>query len=95
MTMYFANFDQLIAMGGHGVYVWSAFAVTVAAMLWLAVAPVIKHRALLNDIQRDSQRNRQRQRDSQRQDQTQQAGQSAAVSNATTDSPSNQSEEDF
>lgn len=93
MTMYFANFDELIAMGGHGAYVWSAFAVTIAAMLWLAVAPVIKQRVLLNDIQRDSLR--QRQRDSQRQDQNQQAGQSTAVSDATTDSPSSQSEENL
>jgi len=94
MTMYFANLDQLIAMGGHGVYVWTAFAVTVAAMLWLAVAPLIKHRALLNDIQRNSYRDSLR--NSQRQAHQPAADSNAKInSNATIDSPSSQNEEKF
>ena len=59
--MYFNNLEQLMLMGGHGPYVWSAFAVTIAALVWLVLAPIINHRALLKDVARDLQREQARQ----------------------------------
>jgi heme exporter protein D len=58
--MYFDNIEALLYMNGHGVYVWSSVAVTVAAMLWLVITPLFKRRALLNEVRRDIQRQQDR-----------------------------------
>jgi heme exporter protein D len=58
--MYFENIEALMNMSGHGVYVWSSVAVTLAAMLWLVVAPLFKQRALLQEVSRDIQRQQDR-----------------------------------
>ena len=59
--MYFENFQALMHMDGHGVYVWSAVAVAVVALLWLIIAPLAKQRGLLKEISRDIQREQDRQ----------------------------------
>lgn len=59
--MYFENFAALINMDGHGVYVWASVAVTLAAMLWLVIAPVIAQRGLLKEVSRDIPRQQDRQ----------------------------------
>ena len=41
-----------LAMGGHGVYVWSAYALSVAALLGICVAPLLRMRALLRRLRR-------------------------------------------
>ena len=38
--MYFDSFSAMLAMGGHGVYVWSAYLVTALVMVWLVVSPL-------------------------------------------------------
>jgi heme exporter protein CcmD len=58
--MYFENIAALINMSGHGVYVWSSVAVTLAAMLWLVIAPLFKQRELLQEVSRDIQRQQDR-----------------------------------
>jgi heme exporter protein D len=61
MTMYFNSVADLLAMDGHGVYVWSAVAITLVVMAWVLVAPLISRRQLLRDVARDIQRESQRQ----------------------------------
>jgi len=58
--MYFESIEALLNMSGHGVYVWSSVAVTLAAMLWLVSAPLLNHRALLKEVNRDIQRQQDR-----------------------------------
>ena len=48
--MYFENIAALIAMDGHGVFVWSAYAITAAVMISLIVSPLQRKRRLLIDI---------------------------------------------
>ena len=61
MTMYFASFQDLLAMDGHGIYVWSAVILSLLVLVWLIVVPLLSRRALLKDIARDVLRERARQ----------------------------------
>ncbi len=54
--MVFANLDELLHMGGHGPYVWVSYGVSVVALAWLLVAPLLRRRALLRDIARRARR---------------------------------------
>ena len=58
--MYFENIAALINMDGHGVYVWTSVAVTLAVMLWLVIAPLISQGRLLKEVSRDIQRQQDR-----------------------------------
>ena len=48
--MYFESFDALINMDGHGVFVWAAYAVTVAVIILLLVVPVRRRRRFLRQV---------------------------------------------
>lgn len=61
MTMYFASFQDLLTMDGHGIYVWSAVIISLVVLGWLVVAPILSRRALLKEIARDILRERARQ----------------------------------
>lgn len=61
MTMYFANFQDLLRMDGHGIYVWSAVVISLLILAWLIVAPILSRRALLKEVARDILRERARQ----------------------------------
>ena len=61
MKMYFASFQDLLTMDGHGIYVWSTVIVTLIVMVWLLVAPILSRRALLKEVARDIQREHARQ----------------------------------
>lgn len=61
MTMYFANFQDLLSMDGHGIYVWSAVIISLIVLVWLIVAPILTRRALLKEVARDIMRERARQ----------------------------------
>ena len=61
MKMYFASFQDLLTMDGHGIYVWSTVIVTLLIMIWLLVAPILSRRALLKEVARDILRERARQ----------------------------------
>ena len=61
MTMYFASFQDLLTMDGHGIYVWSAVIISLLVLGWLIVAPILSRRALLKEIARDILREHARQ----------------------------------
>ncbi len=46
----FESIDALFSMGGHGPYVWSAYGVSLAIMVWLALAPLRRQRILLAEL---------------------------------------------
>jgi heme exporter protein D len=48
--MYFDSIQQLIYMDGHGVYVWSAFLISVVVMLVLVVKPLSQTKKEFNNI---------------------------------------------
>ncbi|ABR91644.1 heme exporter protein C in cytochrome biogenesis operon [Janthinobacterium sp. Marseille] len=52
----FASFADFLAMGGHGVYVWSAYGLCMALLTLNAVLPLLAHRRYLNDLARRRRR---------------------------------------
>ncbi len=53
--MSFNSFSDFLAMGGHGLYVWSAYGVTVVVFLFNAIKPVLMYKRFLrtqNQLQR-------------------------------------------
>ena len=48
--MYFESFVDLVAMGGHGLYVWLAYGVTVVALVYLLLAPIVLQATQLKRI---------------------------------------------
>ncbi len=52
--MYFESFAALVDMAGHGVYVWSAYAVGVAVLGWFCVVPARQYRQRLRSIRRST-----------------------------------------
>lgn len=53
--MYFDNMQAVLTMGGHGIYVWSAYAVTAVVIAAVLMVPTQRRRRLLRD-QLDLQR---------------------------------------
>ncbi len=53
--MAFSGVEELIVMGGHGIYVWSAYFLTWLVILFLVVSPLIKSRKFFRDYQQTSQ----------------------------------------
>jgi heme exporter protein D len=49
--MYFDSVQQLIAMDGHGVYVWSAFIISLTVMVGLVVKPLCQKKQEFKNIQ--------------------------------------------
>lgn len=45
--MYFNSLDALLAMEGHGPFVWSAYAITLVVIAWLVVVPLRQRRQLI------------------------------------------------
>lgn len=52
----FESFAQFLAMGGHGLYVWSTYGICMALMVWTAVLPVLARRRYLKDLARRRRR---------------------------------------
>ena len=48
MTFQFDNLTAFVAMAGHGPYVWSAYGISAAMLLWLTVVPLRRRRKLLS-----------------------------------------------
>lgn len=48
--MYFENFESLLYMDGHGVYVWAAYAVTLVVVIGMLIAPLRRRRRLLTEL---------------------------------------------
>lgn len=53
---HFESVSAFLDMGGHGLFVWSAYGITIAIMLWLLLAPVARSRTLTRQIHRHQQR---------------------------------------
>ena len=48
--MYFDSFSAALSMDGHGVFVWTAYAVTIVVLLFLLLAPGRRQRRLLRQL---------------------------------------------
>ena len=48
--MYFDSFSAALSMDGHGVFVWTAYAVTITVVLFLLLAPGRRQRRLLRQL---------------------------------------------
>ena len=48
--MFFQSLTELWVMDGHGVYVWTCYAVTFAVLIGLVVYPVRKKKSLMKGI---------------------------------------------
>jgi heme exporter protein D len=57
------NLQEFFAMGGYGIYIWSAYALTVLLLSLNIVLPWRRHRRLLQDIRTRHQRSQQLQRE--------------------------------
>jgi heme exporter protein D len=49
--MYFDSLQQLIWMNGHGIYVWSSFAISAVIMIGLIVKPLRQKQAVMRNIE--------------------------------------------
>ena len=50
--MYFEDLTSFIRMGGHGPYVWSAYALGLIVMAWNILAPLMARKRILTQLQR-------------------------------------------
>ncbi|WP_225772818.1 heme exporter protein CcmD [Pseudomonas sp. Marseille-Q5115] len=57
--MSFASFGDFLAMGRHGLYVWSAYGCCLAALAWNLAVPLLTRRRLLASEARRARRNSQ------------------------------------
>ena len=48
--MYFDSLQQLMSMNGHGVFVWSSFAIPAVVMIGLIVIPLKQKQAAMRNI---------------------------------------------
>ena len=51
MMFRFESMQDFLQMSGHGPYVWSAYVISIAVMLWLVISPLRRRRQLLLDVQ--------------------------------------------
>ena len=49
--MYFDSLQQLIWMNGHGIYVWSSFAIAAVVMIGLIVKPLRQKQVAMRNIE--------------------------------------------
>ena len=48
--MYFDSLQSALAMGHHGLYVWSAYSVAIAVIVMVVIAPVLRRRKILRQL---------------------------------------------
>ncbi|WP_299016236.1 heme exporter protein CcmD [uncultured Photobacterium sp.] len=48
--MHFESFNDFLAMGGYAGYVWSAYGISFAALLWILISSLNKKRRLAAEI---------------------------------------------
>jgi len=56
MIFRFDSVQDFLQMSGHGPYVWSAYAISFAVMLWLVISPLRRRRLLLLELRRQQRR---------------------------------------
>lgn len=52
--MQFNSFSDAMAMGGHGPYVWGAYAITLVVVMVILLRPIAATRRLQSEIRRAS-----------------------------------------
>lgn len=57
--MYFENINALIEMGGHGPYVWSAYAIATVVLTALVIAPLRRSRRFMVELRMQLRREQQ------------------------------------
>ena len=57
--MYFESFADLLAMGKHGAFVWSAYGISLAVLALNVVLPILARRRYLQDEARRLRREKQ------------------------------------
>ncbi|MFB6348728.1 heme exporter protein CcmD [Moraxella sp. ZJ142] len=58
MTPYFKTFGEFIAMGEHGVYVWSCYAITFLAIVGLVIYAKNERKATIDRLSRQHKQGR-------------------------------------
>lgn len=56
--MYFDSFSDFIAMDGHGVYVWTCYAIALVVIGFNVISPLMKKRQFLAEQTRRLRRER-------------------------------------
>lgn len=54
--MQFESLTALWEMGGHGAYVWSAYAISIVTLIAIIVVPVQRSRRIVKEIRAGEQR---------------------------------------
>ena len=54
--MYFETFADFLAMGKHGVYVWTSYGVFAAVFVYNIASSVLRKRKAMDDIKRQIRR---------------------------------------
>jgi len=49
--MYFDSLSAALYMDGHGVFVWSAYLISMSVLAFLLIAPRVRERRLLNELE--------------------------------------------
>ncbi len=56
--MYFDDWNSLLLMDGHGLYVWTAYGLGLAVLVWNVVMPLRQRRHVVAEMQRQARRER-------------------------------------
>ena len=56
--MYFQSLDAVLHMDGHGAFVWSAYLITAAVILYIMVSPGRRRRRFLKQLAGETKRQR-------------------------------------
>jgi len=54
--MYFDNFSEFLAMGGHGLYVWIAYGLTAVIFIFNLITPIFKRKRIIVEQTRQLRR---------------------------------------
>ena len=52
MKFQFESFADFIAMNGHGPYVWAAYAITFAVLIYLLISPLLQKKSFIKQQQK-------------------------------------------
>lgn len=51
----FESIQDMLMMSGHGPFVWASYAITLAAVLWLLISPLMRQRRFFREQRRMQQ----------------------------------------
>ncbi|MGK0444396.1 MAG: heme exporter protein D [Bermanella sp.] len=54
--MFFDSFTEFMHMGGHGIFVWLSYGITCLIIAQNFIAPVLKRKKVIKDIERQMRR---------------------------------------